>query len=292
MTSIVEVAAYVPGQVSLADRARELDLPLVEVRRFERAFGFDQIACDPAQTETDILLGAAGKLQGLAGCEDRIRYVLRPRTVRWPSPYPMSPLQDIRDALGLRHAQAFAITEQACAGGLFAVDTAGAMLAEDGDPDALALILVGEKTYGRVGQIIPGMAVLGEAHGRAARLGERQPRPRAWLRGLGRAHPGGRADHGRRGVQAFGQVYAGALGDVMSAALETAATAPSDLALYLPHNVNRMLCLRTGTALGLSHDQVVTGTIREVAHCWGADPFLNYRHAVELGGWPPATATS
>jgi 3-oxoacyl-[acyl-carrier-protein] synthase-3 len=88
-------------------------------------------------------------------------------------------------------------------------------------------------------------------------------------------------------VQAFGSLYAEGMTAVIGGALGAAGLRPQDLALYLPHNVARRLCLSTGAALGLPPDRVVTDTIAEIAHCWGADPFINYRVAQELGRLSP-----
>ncbi len=287
MTSIVEVATYVPGEVALGDHAAAVGMSSVELRRYERAFGYSCVAFSAEQTETDILLAAAGKLQSLTGCEDRVRYLLRPRTVRWPSPYPSSALHEVREELGLRHAQAFALTEQACAGGLLAVDTAGALLREDGDRDALALVLVGEKTHANVAELIPGMSVLGEATA-AVLVAVDGTRDRV----LGYAASvlpvaGSGLMMNPEAVQQFGAVYGDGLSSVIGGALAAAGLAPRDLALYLPHNVGRRLCVSTGAALGLAEEQVVTDTIGKVAHCWGADPFINYRVAADLGRLGP-----
>jgi 3-oxoacyl-[acyl-carrier-protein] synthase-3 len=287
MTSIVEVATYIPGQVRLADRADELDLSSVELRRYERAMGYDLVAYEESQSETDILLAAAGKLEGLAGCEDRVRYVLRPRTVRWPSPHPHSALREVQEELGRQAARGFALPEQACAGGLLAVDLAGALLAEDGDPDALALILVGEKTHPVVAECIPGMAVLGEATAAVlVSAGGRRDRVLGYaastvpISGTGLTLD-------EDGVKAFGAVYGDTLSKVIGGALRDAATPPTALSMYLPHNVGKKLCLGTGQALGLSEEQVVTDTIGQIAHCWGADPFINFRVAVDQGRLDP-----
>lgn len=287
MTAIVDVATYLPRQVPLAQRQEALGISDQDLRRYSRAFGYEQVCFDPDQSEAQILLGAATKLTGLAGCEDRVRYVLRPRTVRSASPYPHSPLREVTQALGLEHAEVFALTEQACAAGLLAIDTAGALLAADPNPRALALVLVGEKTHGTVGQLIPGMAVLGEATAAVlvAAHGDRDV-----LLGYSASIepiPGSGLTMGPDAVAAFGAVYGSSLAAVIDSALGAAGLTADDLALYLPHNISKMLCLRTASNLGLRRDQVVTENIAETAHCWGADTFLNYRTAVDVGRLEP-----
>lgn len=283
MTTILDVASYLPRQVSLAERQDVLELTDVELRRYSRAFGYDKICFDPELSEADILLGAARNLKHLAGREHDVRYVLRPRTVRSTAPYPKSPIQEVVQTLGLQHAEVFTLNEQACAGALLALDTAGALLAADPDPDALALVLVGEKTYGAVGQVIPGMAVLGEAtaaflvsaHGVRDRL--------VGYSAATVAVPDSGMTLGPEAVKAFGEIYAPTLDAVVGGALKAGGVDGSDLALYLPHNVNKILCLRTADRIGVGRDRVVLDNIARTAHCWGADTFINLRTALDDG---------
>jgi hypothetical protein len=114
------------------------------VPRYQRGFGLSEVLFDPAQSETEILLAAARKLALLPGQESRVKYVSRARTVRSPSPCPLSPLQEVRRALGFGAAQTFAVTDAACASLL-----AGMLLSAEPDEEALALVLVGEKAFGR-----------------------------------------------------------------------------------------------------------------------------------------------
>ncbi|MDN5794422.1 MAG: hypothetical protein L0H79_01555 [Intrasporangium sp.] len=283
MTSIAEIATYSPGQTRLRDRQHEFGLTDVELRRYERAFGYDRIAFDPRQSEADLLVGAASKLVTLRGAEQRVHYVLRPRTVRWPELHPDSALRTVRETFGLQHAQSFALVDQACAGGLLAIDMAGALLAQDGNPDALALVLIGEKASCRISQVIPGMAVLGEATvAILVSLDDEHDRVLGYA-AVVEPIPGGGLTMEPDAVRAFGAVYGRTLGRVITGALQAARTRPEDLCLYLPHNVSQRLCLETGAAIGLAPEQVVTDTIGEIAHCWGADPFYNARHAIDLG---------
>jgi 3-oxoacyl-[acyl-carrier-protein] synthase-3 len=96
------------------------------------------------------------------GYLDRVRYLVQAATIALAVPYPRSAVQEVRRALGLDRARAFSLTQHACASALLAVDVCGRLLAADGDPDALALIVTGEKTFTRVAQLIPDSAVMSE----------------------------------------------------------------------------------------------------------------------------------
>lgn len=283
MTAILDLASYVPPTMSIGQQQELLGLSDTDLRRMTRAFGYDQRAAAADETEADMLYAAAAKLTLLKGNEDRVRYVLRPRTVRSASAYPASPLHEVVRELGLEGAQALALNEQACAAGLLALDLAGGLLERDHDSDGLVLILVGEKTYGTVSSVIPGMAVLGEATA-AVLVGLDGPSDRLVGYSADTVHVGG----GRLVMDAadmveFGDIYAERLGAVIVNALTVAGLGPADLAMYLPHNVGSLLCLRTGSALGLDKQQVFTDNIGRFGHCWGADPYLNLASATEKG---------
>ncbi|MEV6598109.1 3-oxoacyl-[acyl-carrier-protein] synthase III C-terminal domain-containing protein [Actinoplanes sp. NPDC051346] len=283
MTSLVEVATFWPSEITIDDHQEALGLTDVEVRRYRRAFGLSEVRWDPSLSETDLMLAAARRLSALAGQEDRVHYVIRGRTVRSPSPYPLSPLQDVRQALGLPHAQTFAVTEHACASGLLALDLAAMLLDSDPDPSALALVLAGEKAFSRRTQIVPGVAVTGEATtavlvsagGTRDRLlayaTQTCPMPKAGL------------VMNDEDYHQFRKVYAPTLTKVVHAALAAAEMRVDELAMLLPHNVNRLAWIKLAEELGLPAERLFLDNVPRTGHCFGADPFLNYRTVADEG---------
>lgn len=278
MVSIVALGVHRPRQMNIADGAEELGLNDVEIRRYRRAYGFENICFDPAATEQDLLSAAIENISGFGSLAPRIRFVIRPRTVRSPSPYPQSPLQDVTRRFGLTDALAFAVTDQACAGGLLAMDLAASLLDNEAN-DSLALILTGEKTYGNVGRIIPGVALLGEA---TAAIVVAAHAPRDTMLGYASQSvpiPGSGLTMGEEAMAAFGDIYASTLSEVIRQAVASADLAIGDLDAYLPHNVSRIVGIRTGRSLGLDSSRIHTANIAETAHCFSADTFINLHSA-------------
>ncbi|MGZ9933874.1 3-oxoacyl-[acyl-carrier-protein] synthase III C-terminal domain-containing protein [Streptomyces sp. NC-S4] len=286
MTSLTEVSAHWPTQVSITSRQEALGLTDTELRRYGRGFGLSEICWDDTESETESLLAAVRKLALLPGQEDRVRYVLRARTQRFTSPYPLSPLHEVRREAGLRHARTFALTEQACASGLLAVDVAGMLLADE-DPDALALVLVGEKAHGEVSQVLGGMGITGEgtaavlvsAHGTSDRvLGFA-------TRTVSVGDPG--LIMPDEAFVRFREMYADVLMEVVGSALDQASLTADDISLVLPHNVNRIAWVRLSDRLGVPVERMFLDNIPQTGHCFGADPFINYATATELGRLSP-----
>jgi 3-oxoacyl-[acyl-carrier-protein] synthase-3 len=284
MTSLEEVAAYLPSQrISIDQLGDELDLSAAELKVFRRYHGLVEICREPGGTHTDLLLAAAGKLDALRGSEERVRYVIQARTMPIVAPYPVNPLHEVRDTLGLGHATAFAVTHHACASGLLAVDLAGKLLAGDGDPDALALVLTGEKTFTPAAQVVPGSSVNGEGAA-AVLVGTRDDRDRMLsyaARTHGRFYECLSIDH-ELSVE-YQRIYTEALAEVMLAAVEKAGLGLGDLAMVFPHNVSRLSWTRLAKHLGLPLERFFLDNVPVTGHCFAADPFLNYRTGLDLG---------
>ncbi len=217
------------------------------------------------------------------GYRRRIRYLVQAATIALAVPYPRSAVQEVRRALGLDQARAFSLTQHACASALLAVDVCGRLLAADGDPDALALIVTGEKTFTRVAQLIPDSAVMSE--GTAAVLIRPGGGRDTMLGYASRCHGEFfRAPFQSAAVTSkFNAAYTPALTEVIMTALDRACLRPDQIDLVLPHNVNRMSWIRTARATGLAADRIVMDTVATVGHCFGADSFINYRLACDRG---------
>ncbi|MFJ8860114.1 3-oxoacyl-[acyl-carrier-protein] synthase III C-terminal domain-containing protein [Streptomyces sp. NPDC102451] len=283
MTSLVAVSSHLPETVPVDGLKESLGLNDQQVRRFTRLYGLDRICKAPGRSEAELLLAAAGKLEGLAGQEDRIRYVIRAKGLRTTAPYPENPLQDVREALGLRRARTFAVADHGCATGLLALDIAGMLLERDGDPDGLALILAGDKTLTPFSQWVVDVSIMAE--GTAAVLVGPGGGPDRVLGYASSIH--GRADGvidltGDLAKDAI-RIYQDALEEVVVAAAEEAGITVADLDLVLPHNVNRVSWTVAAKNLGIPPGKIFLDNIGAVGHSFCADPFINYRSARDRG---------
>jgi 3-oxoacyl-[acyl-carrier-protein] synthase-3 len=288
MTSLEEVAAYLPPQrIPIEELGDDLGISAAEMKVLRRFHGLAEVRRERGGTLTDLLLAAAGKLEALRGREERVRYVVQARTMPVVVPHPVNPVHEVRDALGLGHAAAFAVTHHACASGLLAVDVAGKLLASDGDPDALALVLAGEKTFTLAAQTVPGTAVNGEGAA-AVLVGTRDDRDRMLsyaARTHGRFYECLSLTDELAGE--YQQIYTEALAEVMLAAVANAGLGLDDVAVVLPHNVNRLSWARLAKHLKLPLERVFLDNVPVTGHCFCADPFINYRTALDLGRLRP-----
>jgi 3-oxoacyl-[acyl-carrier-protein] synthase III len=284
MTVLEEVSAYLPAaEIPIEAVVSPDGLPLQQAKVFRRFYGLDTVRWDPDAGLAEILLSAARKLTALRGREHLVRYVIAARTLHSVVPEPVSVLSEVCQGLGLSHATAFAVTQHACASGLLAVDLAGRLLAADGDPEALALVLAGEKAFTPSAQFIPATTVMGEGtaavlvrlNGTADRMLSYASRIRGeYSNGLFLPH-----DLAAR----FQQEYPVVLSEVIRAAVREAGLDLSDIDLMLPHNVNRTSWVRLCQQLGYPIERVFLDNIPVTGHCFCADPFINLQNAVERG---------
>jgi 3-oxoacyl-[acyl-carrier-protein] synthase-3 len=287
MTALLEVACNVPGtSVDIGDIGVAAGADDRLMWTFRRFYGLSSVRRAPGQDLRDILVAAARNLTGLHGNEHRVRYVVAGRTCATVSQVGERPVEDVCAALGLSNAVVFTLTQHACASGLLAVRLAGELLDADGDPDALALVLVGEKVFSPELEMIPESTVMGEST--AACLvtsgGQRDRLLGYATRTLGRycdgfppfaLDPGFLKDHN--------DLLAGVMGD----ACREAGVGIGDLALILPHNVNRLSWSWTCRLLDVPLERVFLDNIPVTGHCFAADPFVNHVHARAAGRLNP-----
>lgn len=287
MTALVEVATHLPTQrVPIEQVTERLGLSPMQAKVFRRYHELEEIRLDPDGSLLDLLLAAASRLTGLPGRERSVRYVLHARSFPVVVPYPVNPLHDLCRKLGLSNAVAFGVSHHACASGLLALDIAGRLLAADPDPDALALVLAGEKTFTRDAQLVPETAVFGEgasaclvsAHGTRDRLLAYATVARGDFDDELSDDPG-----------QFQRENPQVLADTVQAALDRAGLRLDQLDLILPHNVNALVWRRLCRRIGYPVERVLLDNIPTVGHIFCADAFLNYQTAVARGLITPGT---
>ncbi|GAA2368566.1 3-oxoacyl-ACP synthase [Catellatospora methionotrophica] len=282
-TSLAAVGSFLPDtDVTLEQAATVLGLTDQELKRYRRFFGLDRVRWATGARQEDLLVAAIGQLPDLDAYRGRIRYAIHARTIEPTGAYSSQPLHTALARTGLGHAQAFALSQHACSSGLLAVDLAGRLLDTDGDPDALVLVLTGEKTYPHVARFMPAAMVMGESSA-ACLVGRDGERDRV-LAYTTRTYGQFNAVTVRSGPQAaaFEQMYIPGLADLIRDTVAQAGLTLDDLRLVLPHNVNRISWTRLARLLDLPLDRLMLDNIARTGHCFCADPFVNYSRAREL----------
>jgi 3-oxoacyl-[acyl-carrier-protein] synthase-3 len=289
MTALEAVSVYLPPRVPIESLAGSLGLTEMQVKLFRRFHGLREVGRDPDPSLFALLMKAASGLSALRGLEHRVRYVLYARAMPVVSPYPVNPLHEVCDALGLGRALALTVTHQSCASGLLAIDLAGRLLAADaadaagatgGKEGPLALILSGEKAFTREAQMFADTTIFGEGSA-ACLVSALGPRDRL-LAYAANVRGEFDSDTGANDAR-LQREYRPSLAQVMRRVLEEAGLEFDDLALVLPHNVNLVTWQRMCLMLKLPADRVLLENIATSGHVFCADVFANYRTACDRG---------
>jgi 3-oxoacyl-[acyl-carrier-protein] synthase III len=285
MTVLREVAGYLPDRrVPLEELLGGWALPQSTIDTLRRSYGYSEVRRQrPGESLLDLLAGAARGLSALPAAADRVRYVIYARTVPVSLPYPRNPLPELCELLGLREATAFAVGHHGCASGLLAVDVAGRLLAADGDPAALALILAGEQVFTLDETLRPEAQIFGEASA-ACLVSADGPHDRVLSYATLQR---GDLDHWAPAptdfAERFAKEYVTLMGEVISAATTRAGLRPDELRIILPHNINVRSWRKVCRHLGLPPTAVLTDNVALLGHTFAADSFLNHRTAVDSG---------
>jgi 3-oxoacyl-[acyl-carrier-protein] synthase III len=284
VTALAEVAAYVPsGRVPIESLGADLSLSPMQVKVFRRYHGLAEVSRDHGRSLLELLTSATDQLSGLRSQRERIRYVLYARSMPVVAPFPLNPLHELCARLGLGHAVAFTVTHQACATSLQAIHLAGQLLAADGDTDALALVVAGEKAYTRVAQIVPETSFFAEASA-ACLVSHDGPRDRLLAYA---AQSRGEFDGDLAGqpelLGSFQRASPAALANVITVAAKEAGLRLADVRLILPHNVNKISWRRVCLLLDYPVEKVLLDNVASIGHGFCADAFINYQSAAERG---------
>jgi 3-oxoacyl-[acyl-carrier-protein] synthase-3 len=206
--------------------------------------------------------------------------VLHARAFPVVVPFPYNPLHELCRRLGLSHAQAFTVTQQSCASGLLALDLAGRLLAAAGDPDALALVVAGEKAFTLDSRLLPDTTIFSE--GASACL-VRHDGPGDRLLAYA-SQPRGDFDGEPAEVAVrFQQAYQACMVGVIQGALAQAGLSLDDVSVILPHNVNLITWRRLAKRLGVPTSRVLLDNVPTAGHVFCVDAFLNYQTARDRG---------
>ncbi|MEU8672248.1 3-oxoacyl-[acyl-carrier-protein] synthase III C-terminal domain-containing protein [Streptomyces anulatus] len=284
VTTLEAVESFAPERIvpigQLADR---LGLRRTKLRLFERVHGLKEIRFDPDLGLFDVVLPAARRITADPLVRDRLKYVVYAHTTQAVAPAHISPAQEIKDRLGLAGVEAFALSQQNCASGIAAVDTAAELLRAEGGPGDCALVITGEQAFSPHIQLIPDVAIMGDAGAAClVTLDGGGDRVLSYAtRTLGEFSAAMLLDE-ERSLE-VSKFYAPVLAEVVQEAVTQAGMTLPDIDLIIPHNVNLQSWRQTIGELGIDRSQVFLDNVERYSHCFASDVFLNYTTLRDAG---------
>jgi 3-oxoacyl-[acyl-carrier-protein] synthase-3 len=270
------VESYFPERVvTVEERAAQLELTPAQTHMFRRIQGLDRMHYDPQLSLLDVIVPAAQKVLAQTDDPSRVRFLLYGQTFQGLAGSPTDVAQELKEVLGLDRALAFTVTQQNCAVPLSAIDMAGALLNADDDPDALALIVTGDKPRQRSAQLVMNTCMVadGGASGLLARAGRGPVLSRLATAAKGEYSDGMAMtpDQRRDSAEKRPQILLA----VMEEAAARAGCRLPDLQIIVPTNPNATYWPETIKDPGLL-DKFFVDNVARYSHCLGADAFINY----------------
>jgi 3-oxoacyl-[acyl-carrier-protein] synthase-3 len=256
-----------------------------QMRMFERFFGFNQFHCDDALPLQQLIGRASTNLLMRNDGEDtRLRYVVHCHTLPSTSVFAAG-TSPVLAPFAERGIEVFSATMNHCATSLSMLGTMDRLL---GKHDT-GLILIGEKAFHPDIRIIENTTIMGEAA--AAILVAHRPGRFSVIDTSIHHAPQFWQNSGHRDelfLEGFQEAYLPFASASICEALTAFGRSFSDIRYILPHNVNLASWYQIAQHVGFAPDKLCLSTIDRVGHCFGADPFINLKHAMEQGLLAPS----
>ncbi|MFG2875416.1 3-oxoacyl-[acyl-carrier-protein] synthase III C-terminal domain-containing protein [Streptomyces sp. NPDC048337] len=276
-TTLERIESYLPERsVRIEELGEHLGLRRAELGVFRKFYGLDTLRFDPDLDLFDLLRPAARRALDALPAGGRIAYLVYAHTTQAVAPADVDVAQRVRDELGLERSEAFGLSHQACVSSLGALDVIGELLRAEGEENAYALMVTGERAYSPIVQHIPNTAIMADAAAAClVTLDGRGDRVRSFVtRTLGEYAEWLEltADQNNE----FGQQYGTRIAEVIHRAVAEAGLDFADIELIIPHNVNMLAWRQTIKALEVPAEKVFLENVPRYSHTFASDVFVNY----------------
>ena len=259
-----------------------------QVTVMERMHGVATVRRDPDLALLHLLVPPAQKALERAGGRAGLAYLIYVHASPEVAPAQVSVARELRDVLGLGQAQVFAVSQQACASTLAALEIAGELLRAE-PPGARALIVNGEKPFTELNQMhYPIGDVMGEG---ATATVVSWDGPGDEVRGYAVRHDGSFADsltlYETLPRRQFVETSIDMIVKVVSEVLLQGGLTIADIDHFIPSNISRVFWSQVVHSLGVDRDRVFLDNLPRYGHCFAADSLINFETLRERGRLEP-----
>jgi 3-oxoacyl-[acyl-carrier-protein] synthase-3 len=284
MLYVNEIDYFVPeNKVPLMQLTDRYQLSPVEMSVFNRLYGLDKVPISDV-TIFQMIRQVVGELLKKSAVERaQIKYLVYTHTAQEYDGFFATVLKRVCASLGLSQARCFGMTTNNCASTVSALDVLARVLNNSDEPQS-AVLVTADVAFTPILQVIPNSSVTGDACV-ACLLSNHSDKGGRLLSLAVDTH----GEHAKcqwqeaSEMKRFEDLYSARLTGVMQQALTEADCEWSDVATVIPHNVNVYSWKKVATELGLDMQKIYLDQVPEIAHCFGADLFLNLAKATEQG---------
>jgi len=264
-----------PSLFSLSDR---YGMSRPELMVFHRIYGLDRVPVWRDSINELISSAVRGLLADADVNPERVKWLIHTHTGNQVSRVGEPLLYSVRRRLGLKNARTIGMTANNCATTISAIQLIERLLA-GADPDDRAVLVTGDLAFTPIMQIVPQSSVTGDA-AVACVFGREGPGHKLLASRVDVYGRHARCQWQLEDERAEEQAeYPGRLARTMALTLQEAGLTWQDVRYVLPHNVNVYSWRDVAKRAGIPLELVYLDQLPRLAHCFGADIFLNWQLA-------------
>ncbi len=275
--NVIGVNYYLPQRIKRLNQTyQDYGLSANQMHIYTRFYGLDAIRFADISMQA-MLVKVASPLVTTVN-QDKIRYLISPRTTPVVSPFALSLVRNTANSLQLTNAIPMAISMNKCASVLRTFELVKCLLQHD----EYALMIIAESVFTEQNRVLPNITITSDAA--AAVLINKNEQANNKLIAL-KITINGKYAKGVwmpiEEVAEFGKLFNQTMLRVMKAALQQSNLTFSQIKLIFPHNVN-VQCWRTfANYAGILAKKIFLDNIAITAHCFNADPLINLATAID-----------
>ena len=277
MLTIEHINYFVPPEkLKIETCYEQYNITQLQAKVFSRIYGLQNIPVSTGFSMIDLLREPVVKLIEETGVnKDQIKVFIHSHTNNLIAKFGRSVIRELKESLGLKNALAFGMSLNKCASTMNALETA-AILLKNHNADAKAIVVVGEKAFTPIVQVIPNVSIAADAavallvslNGKDNKLVSLE------MKTIGKYSKG--VWMSPEESKDFEAIYVPTICDIIYQSLRKANLTIRDIKVILPHNVNLISWSNIIKRLNINSNKVYLKNIKRYAHCFGADIFINY----------------
>ncbi|WP_395375205.1 ketoacyl-ACP synthase III family protein [Marinicella sp. W31] len=273
---------YIPEiKYSVKDLRHRYAMSDMELTVFNRVYGLDKVPVSDIPLRDMIYRSVKSLLEKTEIDLSEVKYLIHTHTAQEYEGFFNKTLKRLAAELGLHEAKCFGMTTNNCASTVSALDVIEKMLVSKTD-NSSAILITGDVAFTPVLQVIPNSSITGDAS--VACLLSNHSRNGARMLSNSVSIYGEHAKcqwQEKEEMQRFEDFYPNRLSGVMQDALESSGLNWSNISVIVPHNVNVYSWKKTSSVSQVPYEKIYLDQVSNIAHCFGADPFLNLAIAME-----------
>ncbi|AUS84877.1 hypothetical protein LBYS11_00205 [Lysinibacillus sp. YS11] len=269
--------------VDIEDLQEYLNLKNYQIKVFKKVHGLAEIRKEEGSL-TELLSAPILRIFERSNIsKQEIKYIIYCHTIQNIYPFPLNIFNEISEICNINNTVNFSLNQQNCASSLVGLEIADSLLRNAKVNDKVLLIM-GEKVFNPIMQVIQNTTILGEASA-AVILSNNSKKNikfiKTYTKVLGRYAEGIGINQEKQ--KQFEKEYIPTLTALIKDMLNDQNLDLSKISLILPHNVNISSWRQLSKSLDIPIQKIYLKNVSKYGHCFCADPFLNLESVIEEG---------